>query len=268
MTICIGALCENRTKGIVASDRMVTESRLSIKFEHDEKKFESLSDTCVALTAGEALSPTELFRTVKSEIEDSSKLSDIAEKVAEAFRNLKMKRVENAVLKPRGLTFNSFKKSQKTLLPEVVIRLDNTIAGAKMNLFILLVGTDVDGAHIFMVADPGQTLCFDRLGFHAIGSGLPHAVSTFITYNYTAAFSLKKAAYTVYEAKRNAEKAPGVGKALDMAVVDNNGVRYINDEEMEILDKAYKERKTLAKSESERIEKIISTLPWGGNTGS
>lgn len=262
MTICIGAICENRSKGVVASDRMVTERILSIEFEHDEPKFESLANRCIVLTAGEALSPTDIFRAVKPQIEPSLKISDIAQKIAEAFINYKMKRVENHALRPRGLTFEEFKERQKTLLPEVVIRLDSAIASAKMNLFILLVGIDVDGAHVYAIFDPGQAICFDRLGFHAIGSGLPHAVSTFIAFNYAPAFSLKKAAYTVYEAKKNAEKAPGVGKALDMAIVDGDGTRYISEEEIGILDKAYQERKSLIQTQSSKIEETLDELPW------
>ena len=262
MTICIGAICENRSKGVIASDRMVTERMLSVEFEHDEPKFEILSNNCIALTAGEALPPTELFRAVKLQIQESSKIKDMAEAVAETFRNFKRKRIENLVLKQRNLTFDSFLEKQKMLLPEIVIRIDNQIATAKMNLFILLVGIDEGGAHIFVIVDPGHSVCFDRLGFHAIGSGLPHALSTFISYNYTPVFSLKKAAYVVYEAKKTAEKAPGVGKELDMAIVDGEGVKPISEKDIEILDNAYKQRIAIAAAQSQKMDEFIKALRW------
>lgn len=247
---------------MIASDRMVTERMLSVEFEHDEPKFEVLSDNCVALTAGEALPPTELFRAVKLKIQDSSRIKDIAEYVAEAFRDFKRQRIETQLLKQRGLTFSSFLEKQKKLLPEIVIRLDSQIAGAKINLTFLLVGIDDSGAHIFAVVDPGHTVCFDRLGFHAIGSGLPHALSTFISYDYTPAFSLKKAAYVVYEAKKTAEKAPGVGKELDMAIVDERGVTSISKKDIEVLDNAYMQRIAIAKAQSKKMDELINALPW------
>ena len=262
MTICIGAICENRSKGVIASDRMVTNRMLSIEFEHDEPKFEILSDNCVALTAGEALAPTELFRAVKPKIQDSPDIKDIAEAVAQAFRKFKRKRIEHVVLSQRNLTFDSFLEKQQKLLPEIVIRIDSQIAKAKMNLFILLVGIDESGARIFAIVDPGHAVCFDRLGFHAIGSGLPHAASTFISYDYTPAFSLKKAAYVVYEAKKIAEKAPGVGEGLDMAIVDEEGVKPISEKDIKILDDAYKQRIAIAVTQSQKMDKLINALAW------
>lgn len=262
MTICIAALCANRTKGIISSDRMITERMLSVKFEHGEKKYEKLSEKCVALSAGEALLPTEIFRSAISNIQGISKINEIANRVAEAFRNLKKKRIENLVLKQRGLTIEDFLKKQRSLVPEIAIRIDQQISTFKIGLSILLVGVDETGAHIFGIIDPGHSVCFDRLGFHAIGSGLPHALSTFISYSYNSSVDLKKAAYVVYEAKRNAEKAPGVGKELDMAIVDSEGVRDISEEELKVLDKAYKQRTSIAVSQNKKMNEIISALEW------
>lgn len=262
MTICIGVICENRTKGVVASDRMITERLLSVEFEHGERKFELLSEKCIGLSAGEALPPTEIFRNAKANIPDASNIQGIAETVSKAFRDYKKKRIEALILRQRGLTVDDFLEKQRSLLPEIAIRLDQQISGFKMNLNILLVGVDQTGAHMFRIVDPGHSICFDRLGFHAIGSGLPHALATIIAYNYTPALSLKKSAYIVYEAKRNAEKAPGVGKELDLCVVDDNGVRDISNADIEILEKAYKERTAIAISRSEKIEEILNSLEW------
>lgn len=68
MTICIGAICDNKSKVIVASDRMITASYPPVEFEHGIPKMEKISNTCVALTAGSALAHTELFRDAKLEI--------------------------------------------------------------------------------------------------------------------------------------------------------------------------------------------------------
>jgi hypothetical protein len=241
---------------------MVTEQILSIEFEHGEPKYDAISKTCIALSAGEALPTTELFGSVKSQIQASSKIRDIAEATSQAFRDFKRRRIEDVILKQRGMTLNSFLEKQKMLLPEIAIRLDNQISNFKLNLSVLLVGVDESGAHLFGIVDPGHAICFDRLGFHAIGSGLPHAISTLVSYNFTADFGLKEAAYMVYEAKRVAEKAPGVGKELDMAIVDNEGIKPISAKNIETLDKAYKERAEIEVTQKKRMNEILDTLQW------
>lgn len=51
MTQLIGALCENRTKVILVSDRMVSTADDSLAFEH-EPKFVIISSNAIVLTAG------------------------------------------------------------------------------------------------------------------------------------------------------------------------------------------------------------------------
>lgn len=261
MTICIGALCEKRTKAVFASDRMVTSRQLLVEFEHDEPKFERLTDKCIALTAGEALPPTELFRATRSAIQDSPRISEIASVVEKNFREIRMKRVEDRFFKPRRLTIQTFLQAQRVMNPDVVLRLDRAIETTKMSLAVLLVGVDMDGAHLYQIADPGHAECFDRLGFHAVGSGLPHAISTFITYNYTPQVTLKRAVYIMYEAKKNAEKAPGVGETTDIAIVRDEGARIINPDEIKLLESIYDKRTSLTRSQNEKMEEMINALP-------
>ena len=262
MTICIGAICEKRAKAVCASDRMVTSRQLLIEFEHNEPKFEILTKKCLALTAGEALPPTEIFRKARSEIQDSPRIGEIAIAVEKNFASVRTKRVEDLFFKPRMLTVQTFIQAQRVMNPNVVLRLDRTIETTIMNLQVLIVGVDMDGGHLYQVIDPGHAECFDRLGFHAIGSGLPHAISTFITYNYTPEVPLKEAVYIIYEAKRNAEKAPGVGKAIDMAILDDQGVRIINPEEINLLEKIYQERNSILETQKQKMEGMIDALPF------
>lgn len=262
MTICIGAICEKRGKAVFASDRMVTSRQLSIEFEHDEPKFETLTNKCVALVAGETLPPTELFRTARTEIQDSPRIGEIANVVEGNFQKMRMKRVEDRFLKPRGLTMQNFLQAQRVMNANVVLRLDRQIETTKLNVTILIIGADMDGAHIYQVIDPGHAECFDKLGFHAIGTGLPHAISTFISYRFTPQVTLKRAVYVVYEAKKNAEKAPGVGKATDVGIVEGQGVRIIKPDEIDLLAKIYDKRTSLTKSQNEKMDEMINALPF------
>jgi len=69
MTICIGAINSMGSSVVVASDSMITNDYLSIEFEHPIMKMTLLSDSCIALTAGDALAHTELFNDAYSNID-------------------------------------------------------------------------------------------------------------------------------------------------------------------------------------------------------
>jgi len=87
MTVCIGAICENGSKIVVTADRMVTAEHLSIEFESQERKVLKLTNSCVTMTAGDALAHTEVFKHARSEINSSSisRISQVVEKLKEAF---------------------------------------------------------------------------------------------------------------------------------------------------------------------------------------
>lgn len=147
------------------------------------------------------------------------------------------------------------KISARKVLPELGVEL--------VRMTVIVLGVDDLGAHIFDVRDPGHAECFNRVGFHAIGSGLPHAISAFISFNYTANIDLKKAIYITYEAKKHAEKAPGVGKtATDMGIISNKGIRVIKAKEIEKLEAIYKEKTELETKNIQNIEKMIAALPF------
>lgn len=263
MTICIGAICEERKKAVFALDRMLTSRELSLEFEHDERKIDEISDTCVALTAGEALAPTKLFRDVKAKISKTSSIAEICDITTEVFRQYKMKRVEEKFFKPRDLTIEKFYQIQKSLVPEVVMRLERAIETEHFGVHILLLGVDRDGGHIYNIVDPGTSECHDKIGFDAIGSGLPHAVSTFVDYNYAPNLNLKKALYVVYEAKKGAERAPGVGTITDMGIVDEKGIKYLSLNELNGLQRIFEKKAELVEPSLEEIEKMTQELPLG-----
>lgn len=264
MTICIGTLCEKRKTAIFAADRMLTNPILSVEFEHDEPKYQVLTKTCVALTAGEALVPTELCEEVMLEVEKraSPKIRDIANVFCDKFRECKMKLVEENYFKPRGFSLHDYIQLQRHLNENVILRLERAIESESMNLTVIIVGVDDKGANIFQIRDPGHADCFKRIGFHAIGSGLPHAISTFISFNYTPNIDLKNAIYVTYEAKKNAEKAPGVGKeATDMGIISGREIRVIKAEELKLLEEIYQKKMELGKKGIIDVQEMIKKLP-------
>ena len=95
MTICLAAICDNSSRLVVASDSMITNRALSIEFEHLTKKMTELSDSCVALTAGDALTHTELFTSVQDEIKKlkSPTLKNIISKIKECYQEIRRREI-------------------------------------------------------------------------------------------------------------------------------------------------------------------------------
>lgn len=264
MTICIGVVCQNRKRVVFASDRMLTSSVLSVEFEHNEPKFEILSTTCVGLSAGQAMPVTELFGEVRKKVASkaSPTIKEIADLVSDSLRESKMKQVEEKYFKPRGLTIRAYLQAQRHLNENVVLRLERAIESERFGMINIVVGIDNSGAHIYEVSDPGHSECMQRIGFHAIGSGLPHAMSTFISHDFTPSMDLKKALYVTYEAKKNAERAPGVGTITDMGIIDEGKIKILSEDELNTLDKIYNEKKKAFAQSASGIEGMIKKLTF------
>jgi len=259
MTICIGAICENNSKIVIASDRMITATYPSIEFEHAIPKIEKLSSFCVALTAGSALEHTELFRHAKTEFEEMARpsVAIITQKVKDRFVEQRICRAEELYLRPRGLNLKGFYENLDKIIPDIGFRLDNLIEKTDLELEILVCGIDSDGCHLHYITDPGTSLCFDSLGYCAIGSGEIHAVSNFIIRGTSPLTPLNETVYAVYEGKRIAENSPGVGKATDMMVLDETGLKILSELDLNILKEIYEKQAELKKEVfSKGFEKV------------
>lgn len=244
ITICIGAICENGSGLILATDSMVTNEGLSIQFEHPTKKMTILSNSYIALTAGDALAHTELFNIVQGEVTKlkSPSVIEIVEKIKENYQCIRRREIEEKILIPRGFdSFRDYYRAQSALVTDVALSIQSQIDRYDYGLQILVCGISENKAHIYGISDPGTSKCFDAIGFHAIGSGLPHAVNTIIARGCCQAIALKETILIVYEAKKMAEKAPGVGSNItDICIMNIQGVFEFPRERVGDLDKIYK----------------------------
>lgn len=265
MTICIAVSCNSSTCVIFASDRMMTSSPLSIQFEHDDPKFESLGTHCVALTSGEVTPPTQLFREARAEIQQKAhpSMTDICDALCRSFLAYRIRSVEEKYFKPRKLTIDQFLQIQSRLNDNVILRLDRAIETESLKFTIMVAGVDGSGAHVYQISDPGHAECFDRIGFNAIGSGLPHAISNFISHNYNSRMDLRKALYIVYEAKRDAERAPGVGRSTDMGYVSKDGIKLLSVDDLAKLEALYREKQKVEDEGLKKLSEMINELELG-----
>ncbi len=246
MTICIAAICEKGQKIIVASDRMITSDLLSQQFEHNIPKMENISKSCLAVTAGHALAPREIFSKIR--VWASSKanpfISEVVAEVKSKFNELRIRNAEEKHIKSRGFEdVNDFYQKSRTLPQDIYFSLNEQIADERLGVEILIAGVDVDGAHIHWVRDPGSSDCYDTLCYSAVGSGEPHALHTFIAEEFDNSFPLKKALFIVYEAKKNAQNAPGVGEKSDFWIIDKESIKEVKKSTLDELEKIYNKKK-------------------------
>lgn len=263
MTICLAALCEHNSRAIVTSDRMITVLHLSQEFEHGIPKIHRIGNRGVLVSAGSALLPSELCEGVRSRVQAlaSPTTADIVECVKHQFVELRKRRAEETFLRPRGFTLESFYERIGSLPPHIAVPIDESIRGANLELEVLFAGVDDNGtAHIYEVDDPGTSSCYDMLGYGAIGSGEQHATAALIANEYTGLMPTSEAAYLVYEAKRRAERAPGVGPSTDMCILGKGSYIEIPAGVITRLEAIYDLRVQSDKSKNEEIKGLIKEL--------
>jgi len=243
MTICIAAICEQGSSLILTTDSMVTNEGLSIQFEHPTRKMTDLSSSCIALTAGDALAHTELFNMVQEKITKlkAPSVLEIVGKIKGSYQYIREREIKEKILIPRGFNdFRDFYKTQSALVPDIALSIQSQIDRYDYGVEILVAGISQNIAHIYGISDPGTSKCFDAIGFHAIGSGLPHAINTLIARGCYQGIALGEGLLIVYEAKKMAEKAPGVGANItDICIMNSQGITEFPRDKLGELDKIY-----------------------------
>lgn len=245
MTICIAVICDKNKdpKVILAGDRMITGSHLSIEFEYPEPKLIQLTNNCAVATAGDALAHTELFSIVKNELSllRSPQIAQIVECIKDSYVKVRMKRIQDLYLRPKGIDdIRMFYNMQRNLMPEIVMTLQNEIDNYDYGLQILIGGVDHSGPHIYCIYNPGMAVPFSSLGYHAIGSGTPHAISTFISSDYSMGCPYEEALYVTYKSKKISENAPGVGsRNTDIWLINRDNIIAMDDNVRKQLDAYY-----------------------------
>jgi len=260
ITVCIAALCNGTKDVVVASDRMITATYPPIEFEHGIPKIEEICPYCVVLTAGDALAHADLCRLVRGNVSILSRprVQQITEEIKQAYVAQRLKTIEERYLSTRGWKLNDFYEEHIRKIPtDLAIAIDNQIATYDYGLSIIVAGADSDEAHVYGIRHPGDVDCYDAIGYHAIGIGAMHAVSNLVANGYLPAVTVKMSVYMVYEAKKNAENAPGVGNQTDIMIIRNTGHQWVIPEQIKQLEQIYESRRIRQTNEFlEAVDKL------------
>jgi hypothetical protein len=229
MTICIAAACEGGKHIVIAVDRMFTAGHpLNVEFEPNVSKIERLFPGCVGLASGPTLYADEIYADVKRKMASTGAppLVQLLAAVKDSYVIFRGTKVEEQVIQPmlgedlrnfraRGVSLPAYLQPQAMTYQQVLVQASQF----SLQLDLMAAGIDGAGYQIAVVTHPGTMLSLNKLGYGAIGSGAVHALIKLHLGGYDPGWSLRDTLYAVYDAKRAAEVAPGVGKKTEMAVV-------------------------------------------------
>ncbi|MBI2914074.1 MAG: hypothetical protein HYY03_09150 [Chloroflexi bacterium] len=213
---------------LLASDRMVTYRQREYELR-DQTKAYYLSDRIIAMGAGDTEALLAMFVGTRTTMSSgTNRVEDAASTLAGEFQKYRLNRNERRVLSPFGMTFGDFLAKQRQLSPDFVERIEYELKGRQANLSaeVIVAGIDDLGASIYVIRDPGDTYPRNVTGFAAIGIGDQHAESVFTSAQYTRNRDWAEAQTVVYQAKKRAEAAPGVGEHTDLYWITPDGIRY------------------------------------------
>jgi hypothetical protein len=249
VTVCIAAVCAAGRKIVVSADRMFTAGApVNVEFETSEKKIETLAPACVALMSGNSSYASEIIQAAQQSLSGAQTpdVEHVAETVRAAYAAVRSVKVREQVVIPTlgpdfirveqlGSTLPQYLAAQPNLYNQLVMMMGNL----NLQSDIIVAGIDTYGARIAIVTHPGTTIWLDKLGFAAIGSGGIHANMRLSLGSQAKSAGLTETVYRVYEAKKAAEAAPGVGSKTDLVVVSEMAIKDSDEGLLTKLDEIF-----------------------------
>lgn len=262
MTICIAASCADGCAVVVASDRMLTAPFLTVEFDHQDAKIDQIGSNCVALSSGDALPVQDVLGGgIRAAIQlQNPPIATLTDQIQHEYQAVRKRRINDLLLGTRGIDFDSFYQGGMIgrFPQDLSMLIDREVQIYDLGITILIAGVDDFGAHIYNIANPGSVACFDRIGYHAIGSGHRHAVLKLVALGQHRSTSINQTVFNVFCAKKVAELAPGVGQATTMKIVFKEGTKDVAEDVLVSLKPAYELH---ANPINDSILKVIKKLP-------
>ncbi len=243
MTICAALICKQGAEYVIVgvADRMYTRNmgNYQIEYECYQSKAHFFRKNIMALAAGDGDFAHEICCLTQHEgaAGGLAKVSEIAELCAEKHAQLRSRRTGSFFLGPLGLTHETFVSKQRKLDPALVADTAHKLQHEDWHLRVetLVFGIDSTGPHIYHVYDPGLWLYRTKLGYLAIGMGALLFETTLTSIGHFSGMPLMHGLMLMMSAKRQAERAPGVGKATDIFIIREQGWSALTPEQVHLL---------------------------------
>lgn len=228
MTVCLAALCDQNTI-IGASDRMITAG--DVQFEPPQNKVWWMTSSIAVMISGDTALQTEILQGVHADVSQRIieqpdnwwTVKEIASLYVSHYNAVRVRKAENFLLAPLGLTHDLFINRQGEMASHFVSDLASDLTRFELPpVSAIFAGADPSGSHIWLASKAASGIeisCQDTSGFVSIGMGVWHSQSQFMLAGHTRFKTFPDALLLTYSAKRRAEVAPGVGAGTDMFVI-------------------------------------------------
>ena len=244
MTICIAGIADERYV-IMAADRTITLNLVPMEFGHGHgSKLYELTPGVILGAAGAPVYLPELMAELRR-LGSRKSNGDWVDMASDAMTNLRRLKIEQQILRRYGWDYKTYEKhyASGNLLEAHARKILEEMD--KYHLCVHLVSGTVKKRRgsVHGIEDPGVVDCFDAIGYAATGSGETYAMQSLVRSDYTSSTPLKEAIYHVFEAKKAAEQATGVGRRTDIRVVvsEKRNIQ-LSDEQIAGLGQIYERR--------------------------
>lgn len=258
MTICIGAIAEDKYV-VLTADRTLTYGSKPPEFGHEHSsKLYNISKNCIIGIAGSPVPVPDFLRIVKSGRQWKS-TTKLVKDMVDAIQKIRREKFEQGFLQQFGMSFDKFEEIYQSgaIMAGHARRILEEMENYHLCLHIVAGSVIGSEASLHMIDDPGQSNCCNALGFVATGSGEGYAFQSFLRANYTSDTSLMDAIYSVYEAKKNAEQAIGVGRRTDIRIITGKNSITLSDKDISKLNLIYDEKQEDLKKYGDTLSKKL-----------
>jgi len=225
MTIGIAALCDYGNTIVLAVDQ-----KFNAGFTSGESRTGKHNnfgqDWYVAYAARNVPNAFEVIMAARPMVLalDDKVWHDVVPAVENGYRKVRNAKTEALFLASWGETSKEFHATGRDRIPETIYAAtQHKMANYDLDADLLVVGFD-DVSHIFTIENPGVSKDHTGLGFWAIGSGAPAALASLFARKCSFHCHVEEVLYLVYEAKRQAEAASGVGTETDLFIICKNNI--------------------------------------------
>jgi 20S proteasome alpha/beta subunit len=259
MTVDIAAICEKGNAIVAVSDMQRTFGRL-FEVEVDSPKVFEFSDKCLVMHAGAGDKANQLCVYGKKQFGDATSTEKIAYGLKDVYKRFKAIEVNDNVLSRFGMDWDSFLRGQGGMNPQLITEIAQNLAKHDYEVELLVAGIDNE-AHIYTISNPGVCSNLDKNGYWATGSGMQFAITTLAMGQYKTDLPLNSALYRLFEAKKSAEIAVGVGGKTDAYIITKGkGIKRVDEKVLQSLTDLYATKKDelgkIDRNLEERVSKI------------
>jgi hypothetical protein len=269
MTLCIAAAASGNEERYVVCcvDRRIEDS---VSGSDTGYKVKKLPNGWGALLAGEIARAEELLTIYASELDnDDESPREYLEKLRRPAYQLKSRMIAEYTQSNFGLSYQDFLKlGSESMLPrEVFAEAIYSIQRIEIPCELILFKAEGSGSRIFTV--DGSCGVSKHPAFATIGSGSVVANVWLHFRQQRATVSLAETLYNVFEAKKFAENAPGVGSATKVLCISSSDRLAILTDEAAYL-KLFRKcgPRTPVQDRLEEVDEDFRNFKWSEVRGS